>query len=151
MKDTISTLNTLTQTCLDDAAGFKQASEKATTASLKQQLLTYSSRCTAAARELEQTVTDLGGAPEREGSVSGSIRRGWTGIKSSMSSDKDLAILEECERAQDSAKQSYRDALASGLPSQAQIVVERQMRDLIAAHDQIRSLRNAQRAEHAAA
>ena len=52
-----------------------------------------------------------------------------------------LAILEECERGEDSAVKAYRNALASEL-GQAQPVVAKQAGEIQEAHDKVRSLRD---------
>ncbi len=60
-----------------------------------------------------------------------------------------MAILEECERAEDVAKARYRKALEETLPEDIRVVVQRQYDGVMRNHDQIRDLRNRYRAKHA--
>ena len=52
-----------------------------------------------------------------------------------------LAILEECERGEDSAVKAYQEALATEM-GEAHVVVAQQATEVQAAHDKVRSLRD---------
>jgi uncharacterized protein (TIGR02284 family) len=64
-----------------------------------------------AVNELQAKVRSLGGDPERRGSVSGSLHRGWVNLKSTITGMSEEAVLAECERGEDVAKRAYEDAL----------------------------------------
>ena len=53
------------------------------------------------AAELEAKVPGLGGQPAQGGSVSGSMHRAWTNIKSTITGMNEHAVLAECERGED--------------------------------------------------
>jgi uncharacterized protein (TIGR02284 family) len=91
------------------------------------------------ARELEMEVSRLGGDVERSGSIAGAAHRGWMSLKSSVTSDPH-AIIAECERGEDSAVRQYQEALEEDLPSEIRVMVERQYRQVQAAHDRVRAL-----------
>jgi uncharacterized protein (TIGR02284 family) len=60
-----------------------------------------------------------------------------------VTSDDDLAILEEVERGEDVAKASYRDALDNAeLSPEARAVVQKQYEGVLRNHDQMRALRD---------
>jgi hypothetical protein len=61
-------------------------------------------------------------------------------LKATVSGCTDLAILEECERAEDVAKARYRKALEETLPEDIRAVVQRQYDGVMRNHDQIRDL-----------
>src|SRR5262245_64981058 len=107
----ISTLNNLIETCKDGQMGFKEAAEGIKDDSIKNLLLQYSQQRAQFAGELQNEVNHLGGNPETSGSIGGAMHRGWFNIKSAVTGKDTHAVLSECERGEDSAVKSYRDAL----------------------------------------
>jgi uncharacterized protein (TIGR02284 family) len=108
--DVISTLNDLIETSKDGEQGFRTCADAVTSPRLKQLLETAAERCTQGALELQNKVRSLGGDPERSGSASGALHRGWVNIKSVVTGTNEAAVLNECERGEDVAKQVYGDA-----------------------------------------
>ncbi|WP_410343130.1 PA2169 family four-helix-bundle protein, partial [Thioalkalivibrio sp.] len=54
---------------------------------------------------------------------------------------------DECERGEDVAKESYQEALENqALPPDIRAVVERQYKGVLRNHDQVKALRDAERA-----
>ena len=93
------------------------------------------------ARELQSEVVRLGGDPEKTGSAAGKVHRGWINLKAAITGGSDSAIISECERGEDSAKDEYRKALEDyNLPSQVRSIVERQWMQVKRVHDQVRNL-----------
>ncbi|MDB5968449.1 MAG: hypothetical protein JWQ90_899 [Hydrocarboniphaga sp.] len=145
MDDTVKILNGLIETSEDGMKGFKEASDKAAAAELKQLFSERAGSCSQSVRELQTLVTALGGAPEKSGSVAGAAHRGWVKIKTAVS-DSNIAVLEEVERGEDHAKANYGKALKAELPPQVRSVVEKQYHGVVANHDHIRDLRDQYRA-----
>ena len=141
--DAISTLNGLIETCKDGQEGFKTAAEGVQRSDLKSLFHEFSQQRAKFAGELQSLVRTLGGDPENSGSVAGTLHRGWIDIKSAVTGRDDEAILNECERGEDSAKDAYKSALKEGLPANVRSTVETQYQSILAAHDRVRSLRNA--------
>jgi len=81
--------------------------------------------------------------PEASSSATGALHRGWINLKSAITGGDEHAILAECERGEDSAVEEYKKALDDGLSPSAQELVSRQFAEIKAAHDRIRSLRDA--------
>jgi len=81
--------------------------------------------------------------PETSSSATGALHRGWMNLKSAITGADEHAILAECERGEDSALEAYKKAMADGLSPSAQEIVSRQLAEIKAAHDQIKSLRDA--------
>lgn len=145
-KDTISVLNDLIETCKDGEKGFRECAEDLTRADLKSTMTQRAQDCAHGASELQQLVRDLGGDPETSTSVSADLHRRWVDLKAMITGKDDLAILNECERGEDVAMRSYRKALEHDLPMDVRAVVERQYLGVQRNHDQVRALRDAERA-----
>ena len=141
--DVISTLNGLIQTCKDGEDGFRQAAEGAQTSRLKSLFYELSQQRATFVGELQTLVRSLGGDPENSGSFSGALHRGWMDIKTAVAGNEDKAILNECERGEDSATKAYREALEESLPANVTETIGVQFAAIQSAHDQIRALRDA--------
>jgi len=141
--DVISTLNDLIETSRDGEEGYRTCAKDAKDAQLRQVFEEGAQSCARGASELQQLVRQLGGDPDKRGSISGSVHRGWVNIKAAVAGRDDLAILEECERGEDVAKARYRTALESGnLPPEVRQIVESQYQGVIRNHDRARALRD---------
>ncbi len=138
----ISVLNNLIETCKDGELGFKTAAEGLTSAEIKGKFLEYSRQRAEMARQLQGEVRTLGGDPEKSGSVSGSLHRGWLDIKSVVTGKNDHAIVAEAERGEDVAKLAYENALKETLPGTALSVVQQQAAKVRQAHDNVRDIRD---------
>lgn len=145
--DVISMLNNLIETCKDGQEGFKAAAEGTQDSALKTLFYNYSQQRSQFAGGLQGEVRRLGGDPEKTGSVAAAIHRGWIDIKSAVTGKNDTAIINECERGEDSAVSNYRDALESNLPADVRSIVEQQFTDVKAAHDRIRDMKHARSAK----
>jgi uncharacterized protein (TIGR02284 family) len=139
---TIATLNNLIETCKDGELGFKTAAEGLKSPEIKARFLEYSRVRGEMVRELQSEVRRLGGDPEKSGSMSGSLHRGWLDIKSAITGKDDHAILVEAERGEDVAKSAYENALKETLPASAQLIVQQQAAKVRQAHDHVRDLRD---------
>lgn len=142
--DVISTLNNLIETCKDGQAGFSTAAEGVERSDLKSTFYEFSQQRAEFLGVLQGLVRSLGGDPEDSGSISGTLHRGWIDIKSAVTGQDEEAILNECERGEDYAKEAYENALKTDLPSNISQVVEQQAQSVQAAHNRVRSLRNAE-------
>ena len=141
--DVISTLNNLIETCKDGQAGFQQAAEGVQNSQLKSLFYEFGQQRAQFAGELQTLVRDLGGDPENSSSTAGALHRGWINIKSAITGQDDEAILNECERGEDAAKDAYKEALKMNLPANVLSIVQEQHTAVQSAHDQVKALRNA--------
>ncbi|HEX3816790.1 MAG TPA: PA2169 family four-helix-bundle protein [Chthoniobacterales bacterium] len=143
-KEIISTLNDLIQTLKDGQEGFQQAATGVDDTQLKSTFVQFSTQRAKFAGELQTEVVNLGDAdPEDSGSVTGAAHRTWTSIKGAVTNRDSHAILAEAERGEDSAVAAYKDALQKDLPAPIKDIVSRQQTEVKAAHDKVRSLRDA--------
>ncbi len=145
MHDSIPTLNDLIETLKDGQEGFNAAAKDAESAELRRVFNEYSLQRSGFAGELQAHVVSLGEPkPETGGSVAGALHRGWIDLKSALATRNAHAILAECERGEDSALASYRGVLdLPDLPADLRATVEKQFRAIEAAHDRIRTMRDA--------
>ena len=141
--DVISTLNGLIETCKDGQDGFKEAAEGVERSDLKSLFYEFSQQRAQFAGELQSLVQSLGGDPENTGSVAAALHRGWINIKSAVTGKDEGAILNECERGEDSAKNAYKNALEEGLPANILETVQQQYAAVQSAHDRVKALRDA--------
>jgi uncharacterized protein (TIGR02284 family) len=144
MKKENTLLNNLIETLKDGQQGFKQAAEGVSDPKLKSLFLDYSQQRSRFATALQGEARRHGETdPETSSSASGALHRGWINLKSALTGGDEHAILAECERGEDSAVEEYKKALDDGLSPTAQELVSRQFADIKAAHDRIKSLRDA--------
>lgn len=146
----ISVLNDLIETSKDGEQGFKECAENVNNPELKQLFMSASAQCMEGVRELQNEVRRLGGDPEKTSSVVGSLHRVWLDVKAAFTGKDELAVLNECERGEDAAVESYRKALSNiNLPSEVRSLIERQFQGVMQNHDRIRNLRNQYRRQAA--
>jgi uncharacterized protein (TIGR02284 family) len=144
MKKENTILNNLIETLKDGQEGFKQAAEGVSDPKLKSLFREYSDQRSRFAGALQTEARKLGQEKlETSSSAAGALHRGWINLKSAVTGGDEHAILAECERGEDSAVEEYKKALDDGLSPSAQELVSLQFAEIKAAHDRIRSLRDA--------
>ncbi len=141
-ESSISALNDLIEICRDGEAGYKSAAESAKSGELAQFFRKAAADRADYVRQLQARVSALGGDPEKSGSVSGAMHRGWLDMKSAISSSDAHAVLAECERGEDAAVKAYREALQKDLDAVSRELVARQARNIQAAHDSVKQMRD---------
>ena len=144
--DIVDTLNNLIETCKDGEEGFRTCAEDIKNPELKTMFNAAARRCAEAAGELRSEVQRLGGKAEKSGSLAGSAHRRWVDIKSAIMGKDDASVLAECERGEDVAKSSYKNALEKDLPPAIRAIVERQYQGVLQNHDRVRALERAAKA-----
>lgn len=139
----VTTLNDLIETSKDGQFGFDACAEHVNSEELRNLFTQRSKECEQAAAELQPLVLQFGGKPDKGGSASGALHRGWVAVRGSLTGYTDLAMLEECERGEDAALASYRKALKDDtLPEAVRSIVARQQLGVQRNHDQIKLLRD---------
>lgn len=145
--DVIDTLNDLIEISKDGEEGFRHSAENATDPRLKEFFLSRSAGVAASVKELQDLVRSLGGSPVDSASLSGTLHRRWIDLKTALTLNDNLAVLNETERGEDIALSAYDNALALDLPPDVEIVVSRQYEDAKRNHDSVRQLREVFEAE----
>lgn len=142
-KEAIDVLNDLLECSRDGEYGFRASAEQAKSSDIKTLLMRRANECQEAALELQREVTRLGGKPADGGTAAGALHRGWVAVRTALTKYDDKAVLEECERGEDSALAQYRKASKKTLPADVRALVERQAQGVQRNHDQIKALRDA--------
>ena len=144
LSDTISTLNSLIETCKEGQEGFRLAAEAVTDdEDLKSFLFSCSLQRSKFAGELSNELIQMGHSdPKQESTVISALHRGWINLRTAISGGDNYAILAECERGEDSAVAEYRKAVSSGLSDTLRDTVEQQLQEVVATHNSVRGLRD---------
>ena len=136
-------INDLIEALKDGELGFRTAADDAVSEDLKRTFGDYSSQRADFSKTLQALVERAGEEPKENGSLAGTLHRGWINTKVAVTSRSDLSILEECERGEDSAVSTYREILAEPNLGTARDAIENQFSHIQTAHDHIKSLRDA--------
>jgi uncharacterized protein (TIGR02284 family) len=148
--DVISILNDLIEVSKDGEEGFRSSAEHVDEPQLKTFFLRRSYEVATSVQELQDLVRALGGEPASSTSLGGALHRRWIAIKTALTSNDTVAVLNETERGEDVALAAYRKAAEKELPTHIRFVVVRQLEGAKRNHDQVKQLRDTARAEAAA-
>jgi uncharacterized protein (TIGR02284 family) len=143
--DVVDTLNDLLECSRDGEYGFRECAELASSGEIKNLMGRRANQCEESARELQTLIRQYGGEANSGGTVSGAMHRGWVSVRGMLSGHSDYAMLEECERGEDTALGRYRKALKENLPADVRTVVVRQCEGVQRNHDDIKARRDAVR------
>jgi uncharacterized protein (TIGR02284 family) len=138
-------LEDLIETLEDGRKGFAQSADKLVEAGrndLADRMREFSNQRTRYSAELRSLATGEGIEIDEDGSIAGTVHRGWIALKDAMSSNEVGAVLGAAETGEDAATSQYRDALAVELPPHIRAVVAEQAIAIEAAHDEVRALRD---------
>lgn len=144
---TIKLLQELVNTCRDGQNGYRDAADQVTDSHLREFFNEQSLARAGFAGELEQEIIRLGKAdPNTSGSSAAGIRRAWMDFKLGLGGG-DATILASVDSGEDRAKATFEKALQEpNLPEDVATLVRRQLVGIVAAHDHVRSLRDAKAA-----
>jgi uncharacterized protein (TIGR02284 family) len=146
--DIVDTLNDLIETSKDGEFGFLACAKHVQSEELRTLFTQRANECRRSAEELAPLVAQYGGEPEDDGTAAGSLHRGWVAVRGSLVGYTDQAMLDECERGEDAALARYRAALRDDdLPEPVKSVVARMQLGVQRNHDQIKMLRDRERAK----
>jgi uncharacterized protein (TIGR02284 family) len=140
--ETIDVIERLIETCRDGQEGYRDAAEHTQSAELKAFFNRQSLQRAKFAGELESVALRLGESdPDRSPSIANKLHRAWFDLKEKLGGG-DVSILESVEAGEDNAKKHYQEALRADLPVDVHEIVEAQAHSVLAAHDEVRNLRD---------
>jgi uncharacterized protein (TIGR02284 family) len=142
-KEVISVLNDLIETCRDGEEGFRTAGDSIENSDIKTLFHMYAQQRAHFAGELNNEVLRHGGEPAASGHVSASLHRGWMNLKLAVGGKNETAIIDECERGEDSAMDAYQNALKRQIPRDLLDIVEEQYAEIRHSHETVRGLKRA--------
>ena len=137
----ITLLNGLIETSRDSAKGFKTCADNTSDSDLKMYFHDRAKSCEEAVRTLSEEVRKCGGEPDKSGTIKGALHRVWIDFKTALTERDNLAVLEECERAEDVALAAYQDALKEEMPQTLRSLITQQLEGVKRNHDRVRQLR----------
>lgn len=138
-------LKQLVETSHDGEKGFMACAEAAANPAIKAYLTICATRCRRSVAELDIAVDRFGGSRETSGTVGETVHRAWLELRTALTSKSDLAVLEECERAEDHAKSIFAAALDKDLPADVRAMVVAQFEGVKEHHDRVRAMRDEER------
>jgi len=88
-------------------------------------------------------IQSMGGEIASGTTIGGKIHRAWLSVKESFNGTDRHSILDECESFEDAIRDTYEDILRDvTLPAYIIDMLDGQMQEILAAHDQIKELRD---------
>ncbi|MEP7278332.1 MAG: PA2169 family four-helix-bundle protein [Bacteroidota bacterium] len=145
-KETIEVLNDLVTINNDRIVGYERALEEASPVDSDLKVL-FTSMIDESRKirvDLAGEVQALGGEFESGTTASGKLYRAWMDVKAVFTGHDRHAVLANCERGEDAAQNTYKEALTdNNLPGYIRTMLEAQKAILRASHDRIKFLRDA--------
>ena len=142
-KDKIETiLNDLIQICRDGAEGFRTCTQDAKDPSLKMYFQDRAHSCDDAALKLSNELKQYGGNENLFGNPAATLHRTFIDIKTALTSQDNLTVLEECERGEAAAVIAYENALREEMPDNLRTLLTQQYEGVKMNHDRVRQLRD---------
>lgn len=138
----VSMLNGLIEISRDGAEGFKTCADDTDDPELKMYFRNRAQSCEDAVRELSAEIRRYGGNPDTSGSTAATLHRVWLDLKTAMTTNDNLAVLEECERGEAAAVIAYDNALREEMPLDLRALLDLQYEGVKRNHDRVRQLRD---------
>lgn len=134
-------LNDLLEKNYDSEKGYKLAEEKVNDPQMKRIFEIRSQNRYDFGHELKTEIRKYGESPDKGTSVKGDLHRSWMNIKSSLSSNKEEAILEEAIRGEKAAVADYDSVIAEqDIPSSTKELLTKQRDYIKNALEQVKKL-----------
>jgi uncharacterized protein (TIGR02284 family) len=134
----------LLQTLEDGRAGFEKGAEKLDSTDAPELAPTfrkYSEQRAAFTTELQSLAQQYGDQLDADGSVAGTLHRGWLSLKDALAGSKPDGVIDAAEQGEDHAISEYEKALDADISPELRAVVQRQLTEIRAAHDDVKALR----------
>ncbi|QED36920.1 PA2169 family four-helix-bundle protein [Antarcticibacterium arcticum] len=107
----VENLQELLEKNLDAEKGFKNALDETKNVHLKQFFKKQAIQKNRFVTELDYVIRSLNEEPKEKGSTLGGLHRVWMDLKTSLSGDKDEAVLEEVIRGEKASEKEYEEKL----------------------------------------
>jgi uncharacterized protein (TIGR02284 family) len=139
----VKVLNSLIETTLDSANGYKEAAENAQSSQYTSMFSDRALRRQQLVSELQQEVRSFGGDPEMNQSMLGKAHNKFVDLKNALMGGDDKAVISEVERGEDVLKSKYEAVLNDAeLPSTARELINRAYGSIKADHDEVSRLKH---------
>ncbi len=139
----IKILNSLIATTIDSVDGYEAASDKADNTNFRGIFRDRASERREVVAKLQGHVGSLGGNPEDDGTTIAAAHRFFMGLRDSLTSTDDEAVIAEVERGEDAIKAKYEAALEdTDLSPACRELVQACYASVKQGHDQMRDLKH---------
>ena len=139
----VKVLNSLIETTIDSANGYKDAAEHIDNPAYKTMFAERSAKRLELTRRLQDEVRSFSGQPEDDASMMGKLHNKFTELKAAVTGHSDTAVIDEVERGEDFIKDKYEAAIRDEeLPPQARAVVTELYQSVKSDHDEISQLKH---------
>jgi uncharacterized protein (TIGR02284 family) len=145
MSNDASVTKDLLQTLEDGRAGYEKGAEKLDSTDSPQLATTfrqYSEQRAGFAVELRTLAQQYGDDIDANGSLAGTLHRGWLTLKDALSGSSPEGVLDAAEQGEDHAVTEFEKALDDDVSPELRTVVQRQLTEIRAARDDVKALRN---------
>ncbi|MFN3522617.1 MAG: PA2169 family four-helix-bundle protein [Phenylobacterium sp.] len=138
----VRVLNSLIETTLDSANGYKEAAENAQSSQFGSMFAQRAARRAELVALLQQEVRTFGGSPETDQSLLGKAHNKFVELKTAIMGGDDRAVVNEVERGEDVIKAKYEAVLDDAeLPPTARDLINRAYGAIKADHDEVSRLK----------
>ena len=140
----VRVLNSLIETTLDSANGYREAAENAQSTQFRTLFEERSRRRLDLTRQLQQEVRSFGGEPEDDQSMLGKAHNKFVDLKTALTGGpNDKAVINEVERGEDVIKAKYEKAIDDqDLPANVRQTVTQAYQSIRADHDEISRIKH---------
>ena len=139
----VEVLNSLIETTLDSANGYKEAAENAQSSQVSSMFADRAARRAQLVSELQQEVRSFGGEPEDDQSLMGRIHNKFAEMRGDLMGRDDKGVIDEVERGEDVIKAKFEKAAQdTDLPEPARQLVMTEYASIKADHDTISQLKH---------
>jgi uncharacterized protein (TIGR02284 family) len=139
----VKVLNSLIETTLDSANGYRDAAEATENTQYQTLFAEKASERLELSRRLQDEVRTFGGDPEEHQSTLGKLHNKFTELKGKMTGSSDKSVIDEVERGEDMIKAKFEKACQDeDLPPAAREIVNSAYSSIKADHDQISALKH---------
>ncbi|QYA25138.1 PA2169 family four-helix-bundle protein [Gramella sp. MT6] len=134
-------LNELLEKNYDAEKGYKLAAEKVKDERLKNFFSERAQERYDFGHELKSEIRNFGENPDKGTSIKGDVHRSWMNLKTSLSNDKDEAVLEEAVRGEKAAVEEYEAILKeSDIPASTGNILMKQKNAIVASLNEVKTL-----------
>jgi len=139
----VHVLNSLIETTLDSANGYREAAEHTDNPRFKTMFADRSSKRMELTQKLQAEVRSFGAKPEDEQSLIGKLHNEFVGLKNALTGGSDKSVIDEVERGEDVIKGKYEKAAADpDLPANVHELVDTALTSVRADHDEVSRLKH---------
>ena len=138
----VRVLNSLIETTVDSADGYRKAAETTGNPDFKTLFKTRAKRRAELSSRLKAEVRSFGGQPRDDGTLLGAGHRTFLGLKDKVAGGSDKAVIDEVERGEDFICDKFEKAARDNeLPQQVRQLVEKVYTSIKAECDEVSALR----------